>query len=166
MSTAVRLFETGVLRFLPVQVREPRRAWLAIPIAVALTLSGSILLSMAADGLAPQLGKPEFPIKGAFALALLVVFAPFIETLLMAAVLGLLARFLPATGAVLASAVLWGIAHSLQAPVWGLVIWWPFLIFSTLYMVWRQRGVIIAIAVVATTHALQNLGPAIMVAFG
>jgi len=46
------------------------------------------------------------------------------------------------------------------------VIWWPFLIFSTLFVVWRQRGFWTAVAVVATTHALQNLGPGLKVAFG
>ena len=92
------------------------------------------------------------------------LFAPFVETLIMAAVLSLLLRVVPPTAAVLASAVLWGIAHSLQAPVWGLVIWWPFLIFSTLYVVWRQRGTWTAIGVAATTHALQNLAPALVVA--
>ena len=165
MTAADRLFETGPLRFLPSPLREPRRAWLAILIAAALTLSGSLLLSWIADSLAPQLGKPEFPLKGPVALVMLVLFAPLTETLIMAAVLSLLARFVPATVAVLASAVLWGIAHSLQAPVWGLVIWWPFLIFSTLYMVWRQRGVWAGISVAASTHALQNLGPALLIAF-
>ena len=68
--------------------------------------------------------------------------------------------------AVAVSAAGWGIAHSLQAPAWGLVIWWPFLIFSTLYLAWRPRGVAIALAVAATAHGLHNLLPALTVAFG
>ena len=68
------------------------------------------------------------------------------------------------TLAVLVSAALWGIAHSLQAAAWGLVIWWPFVIFSTLYMVWRERSVWAALGVVTATHALQNLGPALLIA--
>ena len=104
--------------------------------------------------------------KGLGALLLLVAFAPFLETLIMAGFLSLLLRFMPPTGAILVSAVGWGIAHSLQAVGWGLVIWWPFLIFSTLYVVWRQRGFWTGVGVAAATHALQNLGPGLVVAFG
>ncbi|MDQ3077560.1 MAG: CPBP family glutamic-type intramembrane protease [Pseudomonadota bacterium] len=161
--TAARLFDTGPLRFLPAALREPRRAWLAILIGFLLSVTGSLFLSWAAQGLAPTLGKPVFPMSGATAILLLVVFAPLVETLIMAAILALLTRFLPATAAILVSALLWGIAHSLQAPVWGLIIWWPFVIFSTLYVVWRQRGVWAGIGVAATAHALQNLGPALIV---
>lgn len=146
-------------------MREPRRAWLALAIAVGLTLAGSLLLSWAASTLAPDLAKPDFPLRGPVAFVLLVLFAPFTETLIMAGVLSLLIRVFPPTVAVFASAALWGVAHSLQAPVWGLVIWWPFLIFSTLFLVWRQRGVWAGIAVAATAHALQNLGPGLVVAF-
>lgn len=160
---AVRLFDSGPLRLLPAPLREPRRAWLAILVGWLLSFGGSLFLSWAAQALAPDLGKPEFPLSGAIAFLLLTVFAPVTETLIMAVVLTLLARALPPTSAILVSALLWGIAHSLQAPVWGLVIWWPFLIFSTLYLVWRQRGTWVAIGVAASTHALQNLAPALIV---
>jgi len=160
-----QLFDSGPLRLLPAAVREPRRAWLAIPVGAALTLSGSLLLSWAASTIAPTLAKPDFPVRGATAFGLLVLFAPLVETLIMAAVLSLLARFLSPTATVLSSAALWGVAHSLQAPVWGLVVWWPFVIFSTLYMVWRERSVLAAIGVAAATHALQNLVPGWTIAF-
>ena len=100
------------------------------------------------------------------ALFLLVAFAPLLETLIMAGFLALFLRFLPPAGAILLSAAGWGVAHSLEALGWGLVIWWPFLIFSTLFVVWRQRGFWAGFGVAAATHALQNLGPALKVAFG
>ncbi len=165
MTAAVRLFDSGPLSLLPAAVREPRRAWLAIVIGAALTLSGSLLLSWGASTIAPSLARPDFALRGPIAFALLVMFAPLVETLIMAAVLSLLARFLSPTLAVLTSAALWGVAHSLQATVWGLVVWWPFLVFSTLYVVWRQRGAWAGIGVAATTHALQNLAPAWKIAF-
>jgi hypothetical protein len=165
MTVAVRLFDDGPLRLLPGALREPRRAWLAILVGGALSLAGSLLLSSAASTIAPTMAKPDFPVSGPVAFAMLVLFAPLVETLIMAAVLSLLARFLSPTRAVLASALLWGIAHSLQATVWGFVVWWPFLIFSTLYMVWRQRGTGAAIGVAATTHAVQNLVPGWTIAF-
>ena len=104
--------------------------------------------------------------KGPMAFFMLVAFAPFIETLIMAGLLSLLLRFLSPATSILVSALAWGAAHSSMALGWGLVIWWPFLIFSTLYVVWRQRGFWIAVGIAATTHALQNLAPGLVVAFG
>jgi hypothetical protein len=84
----------------------------------------------------------------------------------MAGVLVVLLRFARPPAAILVSAAVWGIAHSLAAPAWGLVIWWPFVIFSTLYLVWRERSVMAALGVATATHALQNLLPALKIAFG
>lgn len=161
-----RLFDDSFLKIFPAPLREPRRAWLAIPAAWALSIGGSLLLAAIFAALMPQLKGPEFPMKGWGGLFALVLFAPFFETLIMAGLIWLFERFLPTTGAIVASAIAWGVFHSLQAVGWGLVIWWPFLIFSTLYVVWRQRGFWTGIGVAATTHALQNLGPGWVVAFG
>ena len=169
MATAqppARLFDETFLKFLPAPLREPRRAWLAILTGWALSIGGSLLLAAIFSTLTPQLKGPEFPMKGWPALLALVAFAPLLETLIMAGLIWLFERFMPTTAAVAASAIAWGIFHSTQALGWGLVIWWPFLIFSTLYVVWRQRGFSTGIAVAALTHALQNLGPGLMVAFG
>jgi hypothetical protein len=68
--------------------------------------------------------------------------------------------------AVVASAVGWGIAHSSVAPIWGLVIWWPFLVFSTLFVTWRNRSLTLAFVIPMCVHALQNLLPAMLVAYG
>ena len=162
----VRLLDDSFLRFLPAPLREPRQAWLAILVGAVLTIAGSVALALLSKAIAPNLPTPDFPVKGAMALFLLVVFAPFLETLIMGGFLMLFLRFLPPAGAILLSAAGWGVAHSLQALGWGLVIWWPFLIFSTLFVVWRQRGFWTGVGVAATTHALQNLGPALQVAFG
>jgi hypothetical protein len=95
-----------------------------------------------------------------------VLFAPVVETLIMGAVLLFLLLFLSPTAAIILSAIGWGIAHSLVAPMWGLVIWWPFLIFSTLFVAWRSRSLALAFAIPALVHALQNLVPAILIARG
>ena len=163
---AARLLDDSFLKFLPSPLREPRRAWLAILVGAALTLAGSIALAVVSKALAPDLPTPAFPMKGPLALFLLVALAPLLETLIMAGFLSLFLRFLPPAGAILLSAAGWGVAHSLEALGWGLVIWWPFLIFSTLFVVWRQRGFWAGVGVAAATHALQNLGPGLKVAFG
>lgn len=169
MATALqpaRLFDDSFLKFLPSPLREPRRAWLAILLGAAMTIAGSLLLALASQAIAPNLPTPTFPMRGPIALFLLVVFAPLLETLIMAGFLLLFLRFLPPAGAIVLSAAGWGAAHSFEALGWGLVIWWPFLIFSTLFVVWRQRGFWAGAGVAAATHALQNLAPAIKVAFG
>lgn len=165
-GTTVGLFDDGPLRFLPAALREPRRAWLAILVGAALTLAGSLALSAMATLFAPALATPDFAMRGTTVFLLLFLFAPLVETLIMAMLLSVLARVLSPTAAVLVSAGLWGIAHSLQAAAWGLVIWWPFVIFSTLYMVWRERSVLAALGIASATHALQNLLPALKIAFG
>jgi hypothetical protein len=161
-----RLLDDSFLRILPAPLREPRRAWLAILTGWALSLVGSIALAALSGLVAPALPAPEFAMKGPLVFFLLVVFAPLIETLIMGGVLSLLLRITTPPIAILLSAIGWGVAHSSQALGWGLVIWWPFLIFSTLYVVWRQRGFWLAVAIVTATHALQNVGPAYLVAFG
>jgi hypothetical protein len=154
------------LNWLPRALLEPKSPYLAIGVAWLLTFPVSIALAGILHLIAPNAQGPEFPVTGPWAVFLLVVFSPLVETLLMAGALALLLRFMPPRWAVLASATGWGAAHSLAAPVWGLIIWWPFLIFSTLYITWRQRSLGLALAVPMITHALQNLPPAILISAG
>jgi hypothetical protein len=84
----------------------------------------------------------------------------------MGVVLLILLLFLSPTAAIVVSAIGWGVAHSLVAPMWGLVIWWPFLVFSTLFVAWRGRSLALAFAIPMAVHALQNLLPALLVAQG
>jgi len=166
-SPAARPVGSGtIIRFLPLALRvpvQPLRAiafgWLtAFPVSIAFAYLGSILF--------PGLARPEFPTSGATAIFLLVIFSPVLETLIMGAVLLVLVRLAGPTAAILASSAGWGIAHSLVAPAWGLVIWWPFLVFSTLFVTWRARSLLLAFAIPAGVHALQNLPPALIVAYG
>ena len=144
---------------------EPRRPLRALVFAWLLAFPLSIVLAVVARLLLPEAAPPEFKVEGAFALFMLVVFAPLVETLIMGAVLLLLVRVAGPTLAVLLSALGWGAAHSAMAPMWGLVIWWPFLVFSTLFVTWRQRSLALAFLMPALAHALQNLAPALMIAF-
>ena len=149
------------LRLLPPTLREPQRAWLAIPLAAAISLAGSILLAFLVTTFLPAMEQPVFDMGGAVVFITIVLIAPFLETLIMAAVLEILLRLTRPSIAVAISAIGWGLAHSSAALAWGLVIWWPFLIFSTLYVVWRRRSIWVAILVVTAIHMLQNLVPAL-----
>ena len=127
-----------------------------------MTTIPALLLSALVASLLPGAAGPEFGAIGIDMFVRLVVLAPLVETLIMAAALELLLLLVPARFAVIASSVGWGIAHSLLAVAWGLVIWWPFLIFSTLYVTWRGQGRLLAMAIVFAVHALNNLGPALL----
>lgn len=159
------VFSDGPLSLFPKPLREPRRAWLAIPLAWLFSIVPSIAFAYAVQAFAPQLEMPEFPIKGHVAFLALAVFAPIVETLILAAFITLLRLVFSPTASVFLSAIGWGIAHSTQASAWGLVVWWPFLIMSMLYVVWRQRSFWNAIAVPAAVHMLQNAGPAYQIAY-
>lgn len=141
---------------------EPRRPWRAILVGWLVTTIPALLLSVVVASLMPQVAGPKFPVNGLSTVMLLVLFAPFVETLIMAAALEILLLVLPPRFAIAVSSIGWGIAHSLAAPAWGLVIWWPFLIFSTLYVTWRGQGRALAIGIVFAVHALNNLGPALI----
>ena len=151
---------------LPKALLEPLNVPRSVVLGWLTAIVPSILLSFLVAKLLPTLGQPELALDTGTALFLVAVAAPVIETLIMAGVLAVLLRFLPPTAAVLASAAGWGIAHSLAAPAWGLVIWWPFLIFSTLYVTWRRRSLLAALAVPASVHMMQNTAPVLLLASG
>ena len=162
----VRLLDDNFLGLLPAPLREPRRAWLAIPIAWLLSFLGSVALALLVQKIVPDAQTVEVPKLPGWAIILaFVVLSPVVESILMGLGLKLLQRWMTPAIAILVSAACWGILHSLQFPVWGLAIWWPFLIFSTLFVVWQQRGFWTAVGIAAATHALQNLGPSLAMAY-
>ncbi|QNM83267.1 hypothetical protein H8M03_02660 [Sphingomonas sabuli] len=154
------------LKYLPKAIRVPEHPVRAILVGWLLAFPISIALSVVAASLFPEASPPSFKVDGFVTLFGLVVFAPVAETLIMGGVLLVLLLFLPPAAAVIVSAAGWGIAHSLMTPIWGLVIWWPFVIFSTLFVTWRTRSYWLAFAVPAATHALQNLIPALLIVQG
>jgi len=154
------------ISFLPKPLREPRRPLLALAIAWATAFLPSIPLGAAVTSLLPREALPQFPTVDWYIFFLLVVAAPLLETMIMGAALLLLRIFLSPTHAVLVSAVGWGILHSTAAPAWGLVIWWPFLVFSTVFLTWRSRSLLAALGLAAATHALHNFLPALLLVLG
>ncbi|MFN3946298.1 MAG: hypothetical protein ACK4K7_15355 [Allosphingosinicella sp.] len=136
---------------------RPARPWSFILKAWLLSLAGSILLSVLAGAVAPEAAQPDLgPVDEAWTVFLLVLVVPAVETAFMVPPLLLLNRFLGPAPAVFLSAVGWGVAHSLAAPIWGFVAWWPFLLMSIAFLTWRERGFWLACGIVVAIHALQN----------
>jgi hypothetical protein len=156
----VDLWRAPVTLF-PEAIRDPQRAWAAVLVGYLAAFVPSMAIAAVVSLLLPDVGQPEFGPASLSQFLLIAGFAPVIETLIMGAVLSLLLRILSPTVAVLVSAAGWGLAHSAMAPAWGLVIWWPFLVFSILFVAWRQRSWAAGFGVAAAAHSLQNLGPAL-----
>ncbi|HEX6741253.1 MAG TPA: CPBP family glutamic-type intramembrane protease [Sphingomicrobium sp.] len=158
---------TPPLSWLPRGLLEPANPWKAIAIGWGLAFPVSILIAITVGLIAPHAETPKFPgIGGPLLLFLLVIFSPVVESLIMGGVLLVLLRFLRPTTAVLVSAIGWGVAHSFQVAIWGLIIWWPFLIFSTLFVAWRERSLWLAFGMPMAVHALHNLPTSLIVAAG
>lgn len=149
-----RLFDTsnGMRRYI-------LRAWLlslipSLVIASLLSAAGLMTETPASDFL-DEIGKGEM-------VMMVLLMAPFLETLLLSATLGLLGFFVQSRGKLLAaSAAFWALLHLPNGPLIPLVIAWPFFVFSAAYLAWRPRGWLRAIAVVTAIHFLQNLLPAL-----
>ena len=156
----------AALAFLPRSFFEARRPLPYVGLAWSLAFFPSILLSVLVSQAAPG-GAPKFPeVAPGVLLFLLVVFAPVVETIIMGTVLLVVERLAGFLPAVLLSSVGWAIAHSLQAAAWGLVIWWPFLIFSITFLVWKRQSLAAAFGMPMLVHALQNFGPALLLVSG
>ncbi len=151
--------------FLPRLLFVPRRPAVYAATAVILSLAGAIALSAAANALFPAAEGPQFPVSGWLFLFAVAVFAPVVETAILAVVLETLRRLVSPWTAVLLCAAGWGLAHSSAAPTWGLVIWWPFTLFSLAYLTWRQRSVWAAYGMALAIHAAQNFIAAVPNAF-
>ena len=129
------------------------KAWLlALLPSVALSLLANALSSAVAPG---QAG-PEIEVSTPALFVLLVFVGPLLESIIMGGVLLALTRWVSPARAIVASAVLWGVAHSLASPIWGLVVWWPFLVLSAVFLTWRGGGFWLGVAMATAVHGLQN----------
>jgi membrane protease YdiL (CAAX protease family) len=138
------LFETD-----PSVLRYVVKAWL-------LALLPSIALSALVRLIAADAAAPEFPGEAGRLVLFVVLVGPALETLLLALPLLALNRLFGPGPAVIGSALVWAVVHSLVVPIWGLVTWWPFLIMSIAFLTWRRKGLFQALGVAFAIHALQN----------
>ncbi|HEV2079941.1 MAG TPA: CPBP family glutamic-type intramembrane protease [Allosphingosinicella sp.] len=155
------------LRFLPPFVSDttqPKalyilKGWL---LTILPSIALAVLISIISTAIAGGAQGPSFPQRGPLLAFLLVLFAPVVETLIMVPPLLLLNRLFGPTAAAILSAIGWAVAHSLQVPIWGFIIWWPFFVFSVILLVWREKSLLTGMLIVIAIHALQNAIPALL----
>lgn len=135
--------------------------WKAGLIAVVPSLVVSFVLTTAMQsGPGPMINGPAIT-----AILGVLILSPWLETLLMWPILWLLQKFMENNVAVAAtSAAVWGVLHSLSAPFWGIVIVWPFFVFSLCFLEWRRISIRKAILATGLTHTCQNILPAMALA--
>ena len=131
---------------------------------ISLIPSLVIVMILGLTGIITEETAPKFEGPAIILFIGLIVIAPPLETLLMAVGLRLLS-FITKRPVRLAifSAFIWAVVHSLEAPVWGLGVIWPFFVFSCCYLSWRRHSWWRAIFVTTCVHAFQNILPAIAV---
>jgi hypothetical protein len=142
------------------RVRYLGRALLAdLPVAVAVEL---ILNQVTGTG------WPELPPAALPRLFLaLCVFSPIAETFVMAIIIWLLRRVMVRTEYVpWVTALICALAHSLAKPLWGIEIFWSFVIFSMCFVTWEKKSPLQAFWMTAILHALHNLVPTAAMVLG
>ena len=144
------------LSFLPTFLFRPEAPFAYVAKAWPLVLLPSMLLSALVNFALPAAEAPGISVATPQLIAMLVLGAPLIETLIMLVPLLILARLFGPMPAAVLSAIGWGIAHSLAAPIWGLVVWWPFLIFSIALLVWRQRSLMAGYFIVSAIYMISE----------
>jgi len=141
--------------------------WRYCVIAAPLALLPSIAILTIATLLSKLIGlTPRFPSHPAMSASwafVMVIATPVLETVVLAALLWILARFVRARRRLAgASAILWGLLHATAAPIWFFGTAWSFFVFSSAYIAWRERSRTHAFVAAAVPHGLVNLAAVAM----
>jgi hypothetical protein len=90
----------------------------------------------------------------------LCVRAPILETAAMGLIIWVLRRFMKRTEYIpWVTALICAGLHSLAKPLWGIEIFWSFVIFSLCYVTWQQKSWAQAFCLTVILHALHNFIP-------
>ena len=147
----------------------PQRNFLiAAIIGWLVAYAGSLPIAYLLGELVPQMEGPDFGAfvgGGLMTVVIIAIITPFIETIILALTTSLLLKFMQPRFAILLSAFGWAIAHSYSAPIWGLVIAWPFIIFTSAYVFWKKKSVAWGFFMAFLIHALNNMIPSMTIGY-
>lgn len=156
-------------RVLSVLFNTRKPTWKYVLLAGLIGLVPSLLISfivvwvgLGNEETLPQFGQETGPVV---LFVSVVIFSPVVETLALGFTLWLLAFLTrrPLSQAVVAC-VFWALLHSLVAPAWGVVVIWPFFVFSCVYLAWRRKSWWRAMVMTCGVHMFQNLLPGVLIA--
>lgn len=125
--------------------------------AALVSLVPTVVMSVLFLILFPQWLQVELPADVELAFFGIVILTPIIETLLMWPLIALISLMTKNTWVIaFNSAFAWAVFHSLSAPVWGLSIFWSFVVFSIGFVEWGKKSKVTALWVTCAVHMLQN----------
>ena len=147
--------------------RKPALKYIFYAGLISLLPSLAVAGTLAVLGLITEESGPEFEGTVVVLLITMIIVSPVMETLLMGPLLWLLS-FITKRRPLLAllSAIVWAALHSLAAPAWGVVVFWPWFVFSCSYLTWREKGWWRAVFVTIGVHVFQNTLPSIIAVSG
>lgn len=123
----------------------------------ALVVSALLYLAMYAFNVDPSSQGPKDLQATAIDVFGTVIFAPVVETLVLAWTVTLARRAnISMTRISIASAIAWGLLHGLQSWVKFFPTAWGFFVFTTAYQVWREVSFKRAFFAALLPHALAN----------
>ncbi len=128
------------------------RAWLIafIPSIVVSSMATAVFAVLGYEDRLPEMSPMFFLIVG-------VIIAPWVETVFMGWILGVLKLIIKNTIWVcVASAIIWGVLHGLQSIGQGLAVTWVFFVLSLSFMEWWKKSKSKAIRAAALIHTCQN----------
>ena len=126
--------------------------------SVVITAIPALLLSILLSNLFPESKKPEYSYDFLNLFFSIVLIAPIIETLLLAIGISILSKvFRSKEYIVLASSLLWALLHALRSPLHGVIVLWPFFVFSLAFLQWKKISTGTAILVGFAMHFGHNL---------
>ena len=132
----------------------------AFPIALfpSAAIYSLVYASLQAAGVDPTHFQPPVRTGGMSGWFGAVVFAPFVETLLLAAVLSILLKLTNRKVFIaVASGLLWGALHATFGLLWFFGTVWSFFVLSCAYLGWQGRSFREAFAAAWVPHVLVNL---------
>lgn len=129
----------------------------------AVVMVGAVYLVSKALGLDFMLRDPGPTYRGLVDMFGILVFAPVVETFVLAGFLKLLLSWdLSPVRACVISAVGWGLMHGVNTPMAVFGPTWGFLLFGAGYLLWRPVSFRHAFAAAAVPHALNNAAAALV----
>ncbi|WP_234402716.1 hypothetical protein [Pseudoalteromonas piratica] len=131
-------------------------SYISLSLLISLISSISIFLILNIIFPAEDIGKS---FEGNFTELIIILgfLTPLVETLLLLIGILFINRFsknIHLTSAI--SAVIWAGMHSYVSPVWGVVTFLPFYIFSLAFLVWKENSILCGFFVSFIIHSLQN----------
>lgn len=126
--------------------------------AFGISIIPIMLLAFILLSIFPEAQEPEYSTIGVSAYFGAVIFSPLVETLLLWGIILIISNFIKSTwGIAILSAFICGVFHSLLAPMWGVIIFWSFVVFSISFIEWRKISKKSAFFITMSIHMCQNL---------